>query len=844
MSGRLLTVLLASLPAVLLVVGCGEGDGPARGGGARTAVRVDYPLEGSVFPPDFTMPTFLWHDDSAEADRWRVVVTFPDGGKPLREISDGPPPPEREADPEAFGPNNGPYEGTPYQRSARSWTPSAETWAEIQRRAVERPATVAFEGFAAERPETVLSRGAVTLTTSKDAVGAPIFYRDVPLMPSKGESGKIAPLARGSIQLIAWRLRDVARPDSKVLLTGMFSCANCHSFSRDGNTMGMDVDGPTGDKGAYAIAPIDEVTVIGDEQVITWNSFEDKPEGHRTIGFLSRISPDGRHVVSTLNEELYVRNFTNYRFLQVFYPTRGILAWYSTETGEMKALPGADDTDYVHCQPAWTPDGAELVFARTRAFDAYPPGQALAKYAGDPNEPTIRFDLYRMPFDGGRGGTPVAIEGASGNGKSNTFPKVSPDGKWLVFTKCGNGQLIRPDSRLWIVPAKGGVAREMNCNTPIMNSWHSFSPNGRWLVFSSKSRTPYTQMFLTHIDEDGNDTPAILIPNSTAANRAVNIPEFVNRPYDEFDAIDVPAANHHRLHYEGMELLSEGRLDEAVEKLRAAVEQEPGFSRGLNALGYACIELKRYDEARMHLRKAIEVDPSLTLARVNIGLSLLREGRTARAARHLEEVVRLVPQSALAHHNLGIARLELGNPKGALRAHREAARLDPADAEILNSLGWALQVNGDATAAIVAYRSALEAAPGNAVARGNLIAVLQETGRRGDALKEMLVLVESRPDDLGLRLGLAWGLATQAEDALRDGSLAVELAERCRKEVGDRPDVLDVLAAAYAEAGRFAEAVEAAQLALRLADEGGVKVAQGLDERLQGYRARRPHRQR
>ncbi len=68
----------------------------------------------------------------------------------------------------------------------------------------------------------------------------------------------------------------------------------------------------------------------------------------------------------------------------------------------------------------------------------------------------------------------------------------------------------------------------MRCNTPLMNSWHSFSPNGRWMVFSSKSRSPYTQMFLTHLDENGNDTPPILIENSTAANRAVNIPEFVN----------------------------------------------------------------------------------------------------------------------------------------------------------------------------------------------------------------------------------------------------------------------------------------------------------------------------
>ena len=106
---------------------------------------------------------------------------------------------------------------------------------------------------------------------------------------------------------------------------------------------------------------------------------------------------------------------------------------------------------------------------------------------------------------------------------------------------------MRPDSQLYIVPAAGGAARRMRCNTPLMNSWHSFSPNGRWLVFSSKSRSPYTQMFLTHIDEDGNDSPAILIENSTAANRAVNIPEFVNIPPDGMLKIEAPATGVLRL---------------------------------------------------------------------------------------------------------------------------------------------------------------------------------------------------------------------------------------------------------------------------------------------------------
>ena len=58
-----------------------------------------------------------------------------------------------------------------------------------------------------------------------------------------------------------------------------------------------------------------------------------------------------------------------------------------------------------------------------------------------------------------------------------------------MYVEARNGQLMRPDSQLYIVSTSGGQARRMKCNTPLMNSWHSFSPNGRWLVFSSKSRS-------------------------------------------------------------------------------------------------------------------------------------------------------------------------------------------------------------------------------------------------------------------------------------------------------------------------------------------------------------------
>ena len=191
----------------------------------------------------------------------------------------------------------------------------------------------------------------------------------------------------------------------------------------------------------------------------------------------------------------YVANFKDYRFLQVFYPTRGILVWYNRETREVQPLPGADDPRYVHANAVWSPDGKFLVFARADAKEAYPEGRKLAEFANDPNETPIQYDLYRIPFNGGKGGRPEPIAGASANGMSNSFPKISPDGRWIVFVQARNGQLMRPDGKLYIVPVEGGQARLMRCNTPLMNSWHSFSPNGRWLVFSSKSGRPTPRCF-------------------------------------------------------------------------------------------------------------------------------------------------------------------------------------------------------------------------------------------------------------------------------------------------------------------------------------------------------------
>jgi Tetratricopeptide repeat/WD40-like Beta Propeller Repeat len=399
---------------------------------------------------------------------------------------------------------------------------------------------------------------------------------------------------------------------------------------------------------------------------------------------MSQVSPDGNYVLSTfagqgqdIPSSYFVNNFKDYRFLQVFYPTRGILAWYSRATGRRLPLPGADDPRYVQTDGVWSPDGKWVIFARAEAKDPDPPGMTLPQHANDPDEIQIQYSLYRVPFNGGLGGKPEPIPGASNNGMSNNFPKVSPDGRWIVFVKNRNGQLMRPDSELYIVPFNGGAARRMRCNTSLMNSWHSFSPNGRWLVFSSKSRSPYTQMFLTHLDADGNDSPPIYIENSTASNRAVNIPEFVHVRSGGIESIDVPASDFYRIVDEAMDRQANGDLAGAKAGWQKALELDPADARANNGLGIVLGMQGRSDDAVPYFRKAVQAQGDFFEAFYNLGIIFSKENKIAEAADAWQNVVRIRPRFAQGHENLGYALYAESKFPESLRQLRMALDVEP-----------------------------------------------------------------------------------------------------------------------------------------------------------------------
>jgi len=811
--GVLLSIAMGGLLCIGLVAGLGM-----RGAGASSesaGISIDYPLNGSLFPPDMAPPTFLWRDSAAGADSWQIDVVFADGSVPLHVTSKGEHMQIGPIDPRAISDTNKLPELTPEQAAAHTWKPDATTWDAIRKHAVSGAATIAISGIADGRQ---VSRGTMQLQVSTDPVGAPIFYRDVPLMPSETEKGFIKPLATAAIPLIEWRMRNVADTSSHIVMTDLHSCANCHSFARDGKTLGIDLDGPQNDKGMYSLVPIAKQMTIRSQDVISWSSFPTENSSPVRVGFMSQVSPDGRYVVTTIRPPgskssnfYYVANFKDYRFLQVFYPTRGVLAWYDRAAKKLQPLPGADDPNFVQASAMWSPDGKYLVFSRAEAKDPVPADGKMAAYANDPAELKIQYDLYRIPFNEGMGGKAEPIVGASQNGMSNSFAKVSPDGKWIVFVQAKNGQLMRPDGKLYIVPAAGGVARKMNCNTPLMNSWHSFSPNGRWLVFSSKSRSPYTQMFLTHIDENGNDTPAILIENSTAANRAVNIPEFVNMDPSGIEHIDTPAVDFYKQYDVAADLAKKGQYAAAIPEWTKAIAMSPDDARARNNFGQTLARLGKEDEAIAQLRKAVLYKPHYPEARNNLAIALARTGDSSEAIDNYRKALEDNPNYAEAHNNLGRALMEQHHLPEAIEQYQAALTINPEYAEAHNNLGYALAAQGHLDAAVAEYNKAIENDPKYAHAYNNLGLALAMQDHVDDAIADFNKAIELDPKDAGAEGNL--GHALLSKNNLDDAILHLDKA----LEIGpESAEVHNNLGISLAEKGQTVDAIPQFKRALEL----------------------------
>lgn len=303
--------------------------------------------------------------------------------------------------------------------------------------------------------------------------------------------------------------------------------------------------------------------------------------------------------------------------------------------------------------------------------------------------------------------------------------------------------------------------------------------------------------------------------------------------------------------------LDAGRTADAVREFRAAAAAEPppneprGYLRAADVtpyqisynLGTALSDLGRWEEAVEEYRRAVRLNPRAFEPRLNLSRPLVALGRWQEAADTLEEAVRLRPEFALAHNNLGLVLARLGRPDDAVRHFERAVELNPADGRCYNGWGAVLVRTGKPRAAVEVFRRGLDCRPAHPQLAYALAHALRAAGegRQSDD-----VYAQARRAAPGLAAQFAasaWALATHPRAELRDPPEAVRLAEMAAQATREQQaDPLDALAAAYAAAGRFDEAVAYGEKATALA-AGQPQRAADIRARVDRYRRREAYTQ-
>jgi len=284
-------------------------------------------------------------------------------------------------------------------------------------------------------------------------------------------------------------------------------------------------------------------------------------------------------------------------------------------------------------------------------------------------------------------------------------------------------------------------------------------------------------------------------------------------------------------HYNlGIALNDQGDADGAIAHYRQAIELRPNYAEAHYNLGRLLVQKGQLDEAIEHYEKALEINPADADAHNNLGATLLATGHVDEAIAHYRKALVIQPNYADASCNLASALLSKGDLDGAIACYSACLAVSPNQPEAQYNLASALFRSGRTDDAIAHYQKVLELSPDNADARANLGSVLLAKGRLRDAIAQYRDVLRIAPDNVAAQTNLAWLLATAGDPSLRNGSEAVLLAERAESESSRSENhaiVLRILAAAYAETGRFVEAKKIAEQALQTAEIQGNSTLSG-----------------
>ena len=218
------------------------------------------------------------------------------------------------------------------------------------------------------------------------------------------------------------------------------------------------------------------------------------------------------------------------------FDTESDLIAYDVEKNEVTNI--ENDSTEMECFPFWAPDGKTLYYcsAHFEYKDTVGKGKEFLSRTEE-----VKYNLYKKSFDPEtfQFGPRQLVFAADSVDKSATLPRISPDGRYLMFTlaKAGVFHIWHHDADLWMLDLQTGKVRSMDeINSPDTESYHSWSSNGRWVVFSSRRYDGnYTRPFIAHIDDKGQGSKPFELPCADPDYhrqflKSYNVPELMRGP--------------------------------------------------------------------------------------------------------------------------------------------------------------------------------------------------------------------------------------------------------------------------------------------------------------------------
>ena len=295
----------------------------------------------------------------------------------------------------------------------------------------------------------------------------------------------------------------------------------------------------------------------------------------------------------------------------------------------------------------------------------------------------------------------------------------------------------------------------------------------------------------------------------------------------------------------GVLLAQTGQNDLAINHYYQALRIKPDYATAHNNIAIIHANQGQHDQAISHYRRALQLNPESALAHSNLATLFAQRGQPAQAAPHFRRALQIDPTSADTHNNFAVMLRSQGNLDQAAQHFRHAAAIAPENPNIRYQLAVTSHAQRQLTPAINEYRQALLLAPDMIQVHAPLALALQTNAQPAQALTHYRAALRHSPDQPDLLNGIAWILATSPDPTLRDPDQAILFAQRADDATDHKdPAILDTLAAAYAAAGRFDQAVTTAQTATDLARAAQAdQLAHQITQHLKRYQQAQPYYQ-